>query len=91
MSVIVCESILGFSFMACQRTLGMFVQHKYERGNDTQAYLQRKNERDNATQACLQRRCVRTHGHTVSELRVRSGNGSMVTLTIHGNVLLSVE
>ena len=65
----------------------MFVKRKYERDNDTQAYLQRKNERDNATQAYLQRRCVRTHGHTVSELRVCSSNGSMV----HGNVSLSVE
>ena len=60
----------------------MFVQRKYERDNDTQAYLQRKNERDNATQAYLQRRCVRTHGHTVSELRVCLGNGSMVTITV---------
>ena len=34
----------------------MFVQPKYERYNDTQAYLQRKNERDNATQAYLQRK-----------------------------------
>ena len=63
----------------------MFVQPKYERDNDTQAYLQRKNERDNANQAYLQRkggrenantqserRCVRTHGHTVSEFRVFS-------------------
>ena len=37
----------------CQRASGMFVQHKYERDNDTQAYLQRKNERNNATQAYL--------------------------------------
>ena len=34
-----------------ERASGMFVQRKYERDNDTQAYLQRKNERDNATQA----------------------------------------
>ena len=65
----------------------MFVQRKYERDNDTQAYLQRKNKRDNATQAYLKRRCVRTHGHTVSELRVWSGNGN----GINGNVSLSVE
>ena len=65
----------------------MFVQRKYERDNDTQEYLQRKNERDNATQAYLQRRCVRTHGHTVSELRLCSGYGNvtlaMVTVTFH--------
>ena len=34
----------------------MFVQRKYERDNDTQAYLHRKNERHNATQAYLQRK-----------------------------------
>ena len=34
----------------------MFVQRKYERDNDTQAYLQRKIERDNATQAYLHRK-----------------------------------
>ena len=34
----------------------MFVQRKYVRDNDTQAYLQRKNERDHATQAYLQRK-----------------------------------
>ena len=67
--------------------MGYVVQRKYERGNDTHAYLQRKNERDNAKQAYLQRRCVRTHGHTVTELRVWSGNAH----GIHGNVSLSVE
>ena len=86
MSVLVCESIPGFSFMVGTLSAGfvlqMFVQRQYERGNDTQAYLQRKNERDNAPQAYLQPRCVRTHGHTASELRVWSGNGSMVTLTV---------
>ena len=40
MSVLVCESILGYSFMADTLSAGsgMFVQREYERGNDTQAY-----------------------------------------------------
>ena len=42
----------------------MFVQRKYERDNDTQAYLLRKNERDNATQAYLRRKGERENtGH----------------------------
>ena len=55
----------------------MFVQRKYERDNDTQAYPQRKNERDNATQAYLQRKGEREN----------AGYGNvtlaMVTVTFH--------
>ena len=43
----------------------MFGQRKYERDNDTQAYLQRKNERDSATQAYLQRKGERENANTV--------------------------
>ena len=43
----------------------MFVQRKYERDNDTQAYLQRKKERNNATQAYLQRKGERENANTV--------------------------
>ena len=55
----------------------MFVQRKYERDNDTQAYLQRKDERDNASQAYLQRKGEREN--------VGYGNVTlaMVTVTFH--------
>ena len=43
----------------------MFVQRKYERDNDTQAYPQRKNERDNATQEYLQRKGEQENANTV--------------------------
>ena len=72
MSVLVCESILG-EYTRLLFYVGYTIQRKYER--------------DNATQAYLQRRCVRTHGHAVSELRVWSGNGN----GINGNVSLSME
>ena len=52
----------------------MFVQRKYERDNDTQAYLQRKNERDNATQAYLQRKGERENAGY--------GNVTLATVTI---------
>ena len=59
------------------RASGMFVQRKYGRDNDTQAYLQRKNERDNATRAYLQRKGEREN----------AGYGNvtlaMVTVTFH--------
>ena len=48
----------------------MFVQRKYERDNDTQAYLQRKNERDNAIQAYLQRKGERENVNTVGIVAV---------------------
>ena len=76
MRAYVCEASLWWR-THCQRASGMFVQRKYERDNDTQAYLQRKNERNNAIQAYIQRKGERENAG------YRNVTLAMVTVTFH--------